>query len=172
MLVAEKIYEAISAGSGYFNHGHTYMGHAVGCAAALAVQRVIQQDDLLANVRRQGDTLTRMLERRFGDHPHVGDIRGRGLLQAIELVADRSTRQAFPAANRLHAQIKEQAMASGLICYPGGGTADGVSGDHVLIAPPFNVTEHEIEEIVTRLGVAVDRALEALESQVAGPAGP
>ncbi|MGH8140327.1 MAG: aspartate aminotransferase family protein [Steroidobacteraceae bacterium] len=162
LLVAEKIYQAISGGSGHFNHGHTFMGHPVACAAALAVQRVIEEEDLLSNVRRRGNALERLLEGRFGGHPHVGDIRGRGLLQAIELVADRSTKQPFPAAQKLHARIKEKAMAAGLVCYPGGGTADGHAGDHVLLAPPFNVTEKEAEEIVSCLGTAVDRALESL----------
>lgn len=160
MLVAEKIYRAISQGSGFFNHGHTYMGHAVACAAALSVQQVLAQEDLLTNVRRQGQNLAALLERHFGNHPHVGDIRGRGLLRAIELVSDRSSRQPFPSGRRLNVRIKEQAMADGLICYPGGGTADGQAGDHVLIAPPFNVTEGEIEEIVERLVRAVNGALE------------
>jgi adenosylmethionine-8-amino-7-oxononanoate aminotransferase len=136
MLVAEKVYEAIATGSGSFNHGHTYMGHAVGCAAALAVQQVIRDEELLANVRRQGETLAHSLQERFGDHPHVGDIRGRGLFRAIELVDDRATKLPFGANLKLHLQIKHQAMSQGLICYPSGGTADGVSGDHVLIAPP------------------------------------
>jgi adenosylmethionine-8-amino-7-oxononanoate aminotransferase len=162
MLVADKIYQAVAAGSGFFNHGHTYMGHAVGCAAALAVQGVIKSENLLANVNRQGDRLDEILRARFREHPHVGDIRGRGLLRAIELVQDRSTKRPFPAAAKLHARIKQQAMSEGLICYPGGGTADGKAGDHVLIAPPFNVTDTEIEIIAGALGSAVDGALSAL----------
>jgi adenosylmethionine-8-amino-7-oxononanoate aminotransferase len=162
MLVAEKIYAAIESGTGFFNHGHTYMGHAVGCAAALAVQQVIKNEDLLSNVRRQGSMLQELLRERFGDHPHVGDIRGQGLLRAIELVEDRPSQKPFASNLKLHARIKQRAMAAGLICYPGGGTADGDSGDHVLIAPPFNVTQSQLEEIVANLGSAVDGALDAL----------
>jgi adenosylmethionine-8-amino-7-oxononanoate aminotransferase len=162
MLVAEKIYEAIAKGSGAFNHGHTYMGHAVGCAAALAVQEVIRQDDLLSNVQRQGRALQNLLHERFHGHPHIGDIRGRGLLRAIELVEDRATKQPFASGLKLHSRIKQQAMAQGLICYPGGGTADGESGDHVLIAPPFNVAHSQLEQIVLSLGAAVEAALQCL----------
>jgi adenosylmethionine-8-amino-7-oxononanoate aminotransferase len=163
MLVSKAIYEAVAGGSGFFNHGHTYMGHAVGCAAALAVQDVIEREGLIANVVRQGGRLGELLGARFAAHPHVGDIRGRGLFWAIELVADRASRQPFAAGLRLHACIKERAMADGLICYPSGGTADGVAGDHVLVAPPFTVGESDLAEIVERLGRAVDGALAGLE---------
>ncbi len=162
VLVAEKIHAAIATGSGSFNHGHTYMGHAVGCAAALAVQHVIKSEDLLANVRRQGTALHELLQERFGAHPHIGDIRGRGLLRAIEVVADRGSKQPFAASLKLHARIKQQAMLQGLICYPSGGTADGDSGDHVLIAPPFNVTDSQLGEIVEALSSAVDAAIKTL----------
>jgi adenosylmethionine-8-amino-7-oxononanoate aminotransferase len=162
MLVAAKVYDAIASGSGSFNHGHTYMGHPVGCAAALAVQRVIRDEDLLANVREQGETLARLLEERFGSHPRVGDIRGRGLFRAIELVQNRTTKKPFAADLQLHLKIKQHAMAEGLICYPSGGTVDGVSGDHVLIAPPFNVTAPQCEAIVGRLATAVDGALHCI----------
>jgi adenosylmethionine-8-amino-7-oxononanoate aminotransferase len=162
VLVADKIYAAIASGSGSFNHGHTYMGHAVCCAAALAVQQVIKSEDLLTNVQRQGVALHELLRQRFGAHPYVGDIRGRGLLRAIELVEDRMSKQPVAASLKLHARIKQQAMGQGLICYPGGGTADGDSGDHVLIAPPFNVTDSQLEQIVASLGSAVDAAIKAL----------
>jgi adenosylmethionine-8-amino-7-oxononanoate aminotransferase len=164
MMVSDKIYEAIANGTGSFNHGHTYMGHAVGCAAALAVQQVIKDDDLLSNVRRQGTVLEDLLQQRFGAHPRVGDIRGRGLFRAIEIVADRPSKKPFESALKLHARIKQRAMAEGLICYPGGGTADGESGDHVLIAPPFNVTQPQIEEIVAKLASALDGALQTVPS--------
>jgi adenosylmethionine-8-amino-7-oxononanoate aminotransferase len=162
MMVSEKIYQAIANGTGSFNHGHTYMGHAVGCAAALAVQEVIKNDDLLSNVQNQGQALDSFLVERFGSHPRIGDIRGRGLLRAIEIVEDRQSKKPFASTLKLHARIKQQAMASGLICYPGGGTADGESGDHVLIAPPFNVTRPQVEEIVAKLASAVDGALQTL----------
>ena len=162
VLVAEKIHAAIASGSGSFNHGHTYMGHALGCAAALAVQHAIKNEDLLTNVQRQGAALHALLQERFHAHPHIGDIRGRGLLRAIELVEDRESKQPLASSLKLHARIKQQAMLQGLICYPSGGTADGDSGDHVLIAPPFNVTHAQLEQIVATLGSAVDAAINSL----------
>src|SRR5271154_6182277 len=114
MLVAEKIHSAIANGSGSFNHGHTFLGHAVGCAAALAVQHVIKSEDLLTNVQRQGIVLHELLQDRFGPHPHIGDIRGRGLLRAIELVEDRDSKQPFASSLKLHSRIKQQAMRQGL----------------------------------------------------------
>jgi adenosylmethionine-8-amino-7-oxononanoate aminotransferase len=140
-------------------HGHTYIGHPVAAAAALAVQKVIERDGLLANVRARGAHLARQLQRRFGDHPHVGDIRGRGLFMAIELVRDRASKATFDPALRLHARIKQRAMEHGLLVYPMGGTIDGRQGDHVLIAPPFIVTEADVERIVELLAVAVDEAI-------------
>ena len=116
------------------------MGHPLACAAGLAVQETIRRDDLLANVRTMGALLRRRLGERFGNHPHVGDIRGRGLFQAVELVEDRSTKAPFDPAKKLHAKVKKAAMARGLMVYPMGGTIDGARGDHVLLAPPFIVT--------------------------------
>jgi len=159
VLIAERVHDAFARGSGGFEHGYTYIGHATACAGALAVQRAIRDRDLLANVRRMGDALHEALSRRFGQHPHVGDIRGRGLFRAIELVADRDSKEPFPPERKLHARIKTEAMAGGLICYPSGGTADGVRGDHVLIAPPFIVGEAEVNLIVDRLAAAVDAAI-------------
>ena len=159
VLVSGRVFEAFRGGGGLFQHGHTYMGHPTACAAALAVQRAIQGRDLLANVRRMGAVLAEALDARLGGHAHVGDLRGRGLFRGVELVADRDTKEPFDPAFRLHARIKRQAMERGLICYPGGGTADGVRGDHVLLAPPFIVEEPHIAEIVDKLGDAVDAAV-------------
>ncbi|HKU93674.1 MAG TPA: aspartate aminotransferase family protein [Vineibacter sp.] len=159
VLVGGKIMDAISAGSGLFQHGHTYIGHPVSCAAALAVQRVIRRDKLLDNVVQQGDLLQRRLRERFGNHHHVGDIRGRGLFQGIELVEDRGEKKPFDPALKLNARIKAEAMARGLLVYPMGGTIDGVRGDHVLLAPPFIVQAQDIETIVERLGGAIDAAI-------------
>jgi len=159
VLVNEKIIETLAKGSGFFQHGHTYIGHPVACAAALAVQKVIERDDLLARVRRQGAGLRERLHRTFGAHPNVGDVRGRGLFMALELVADRSSKKPFDPALRLHARVKAEAMARGLMVYPMGGTIDGREGDHVLLAPPFIVTDGELDEIVGRLSGAVDAAL-------------
>jgi adenosylmethionine-8-amino-7-oxononanoate aminotransferase len=158
VLLGEPIFEAIARGSGFFQHGHTYIGHPLACAAGLAVQQTIKRDNLLANVRTMGAHLRRRLGERFGNHAHVGDIRGRGLFQAIELVEDRLTRQPFDPALKLHAKVKKAAMARGLMVYPMGGTIDGRQGDHVLLAPPFIVNEGQIDEIVERLGAAVDDA--------------
>lgn len=158
-LLSQRIYDAFAQGSGFFQHGHTYMGHPMAAAAALAVQQVIARDRLLDNVRAMGDHLRARLHETFGQSPHVGDIRGRGLFQAIELVADRETKAPFDPARKLHARIKAAAMARGLMVYPMGGTVDGVRGDHVLLAPPFIVTSADIDEIVGRLGAAVADAL-------------
>ena len=157
-LLSHKIFDAFANGSGFFQHGHTYMGHPLACAAALAVQKVIKRDRLLENVRRMGDRLARRLSERFGNHPFVGDIRGRGLFQAIELVKDRSEKRSFDPKSKLHVRIKKEAMARGLAVYPAGGTVDGVVGDHVLIAPPFIVDAEIVDQIAERLGDAVDAA--------------
>ena len=159
VLAQQHIVDAITRGSGAFQHGHTYIGHAMACAAALAVQRVIRRDGLLARVQRQGDGLRQRLQAKFGAHPQVGDIRGRGLFQAIELVQDRARKQPFDPALRLHARIKACAMAEGLMVYPMGGTIDGRHGDHVLLAPPFIVDDDALDQIVQRLARAVDAAL-------------
>jgi adenosylmethionine-8-amino-7-oxononanoate aminotransferase len=120
---------------------------------------VIERDDLLAQVQKRGATLRRMLGDVFASHPHVGDIRGRGLFMALELVRDRATREPFAPELKLHAAIKAKAMECGLMVYPMGGTIDGRSGDHVLLAPPFIVSAAELAEIVMRLKDAVDGAL-------------
>ena len=161
VLVAQRIVEAIQRGSGFFQHGHTYLAHALSCAAALAVQRIIKRDGLVERVRVQGERLTAALHERFGNHRAVGDIRGRGLFQAIELVQDRASKAPYDPAIKLNARIKQEAMARGLMVYPMGGTIDGRSGDHVLLAPPFTVTDEQIGAIVDRLGEAVDSAVSA-----------
>ena len=159
VLVADRIYDAIRDGSGYFQHGHTYMGHATACAGALAVQNVIREEDLLENVRHLGGLLEAALHERFGNHHHVGDIRGRGLFQAIELVEERTGKAPFDPALGLHTRIKKEAMARGLMCYPMGGTIDGKRGDHAILAPPYNLENGLIDEIVDTLGTAVDAAI-------------
>ncbi|MDM7949846.1 aspartate aminotransferase family protein [Hydrogenophaga sp.] len=159
VLAQGKLVDAFRQGSGLFQHGHTYLGHAVACAAALAVQRVIVRDDLLAQVQSRGRFLQSVLTQTFGEHPHVGDIRGRGLFWGIELVADRASKQWFDPARKLHAKIKRAAMAEGVMVYPMGGTVDGRSGDHVLLAPPFISSEDELSQMVARLGRAIGVAL-------------
>jgi len=159
VMLTGAIYDAMRHGSGLFQHGHTYLGHPVACAAALAVQKVIEEEDLLSRVRKMGLVLNDALTERFGNHHHVGDIRGRGLFQAIELVEDRASKKPFDPALKLHAHIKQEAMDRGLICYPGGGTVDGKLGDHVLLAPPFIVDEGNIAEIADRLEQSVNAAI-------------
>ncbi|HVV61831.1 MAG TPA: aspartate aminotransferase family protein [Pseudolabrys sp.] len=161
LLLHDKIFKALAEGSGAFQHSHTYTGHPLACAAALAVQRVIRRDNLLDNVRKQGAYLARRLQERFGNHPFVGDVRGRGLFQGIEIVADRGSKEPFDPARKLHAQIKREAMARGLMVYPMGGTVDGARGDHVLLAPPFIVDNAAIDTIVEKLGDAIDAATAA-----------
>ncbi|WP_426954469.1 aspartate aminotransferase family protein [Muricoccus radiodurans] len=161
ILLNERTIAPIRAGSGAFAHGHTYLAHPVACAAALAVQKVIAEEGLLDRVKVLGARLEAGLTERFGNHRHVGDIRGRGLFQAIEFVEDRATRKPFDPARRLNLRVKEEALSRGLGVYPGGGTADGRAGDHVLLAPPYIATEAEIDLVVERLGTAVDAALAA-----------
>jgi adenosylmethionine-8-amino-7-oxononanoate aminotransferase len=158
-MVTDKIYSAFVNGSGAFQHGHTYMGHPVACAASLAVHQKIERLDLLSNVRAQGEALMGKLHARFGNNPYVGDIRGRGLFQGIEFVADRMSKEPFDPAHKLHARIKKHAFEAGLICYPGGATADGVRGDHVLLAPPFIINDEQLDELVDKLGHAIDTSL-------------
>jgi adenosylmethionine-8-amino-7-oxononanoate aminotransferase len=162
VLASARVMEAFARGSGAFMHGHTYMGHPLACAAALAVQRTMREQNLLENVRSQGARLRARLLERLGDHPHVGDIRGRGLFCGIELVADRAGKTPFDPASRLYARIKSEAMQRGLLVYPMGGTIDGRSGDHVLIAPPFIIEERHVDEIVDTLGAAIDAAVSAV----------
>ena len=151
VLAQGALVDLLRKGSGAFLHGHTYIGHPVAAAAALAVQKVIERDDLLAAARQRGDSLRRKLNEAFGRHDHVGDIRGRGMLMALEMVQDKDSKAPFAPSRKLHAAIKEQAMANGLMVYPMGGTIDGQRGDHVLLAPPLIATEADVSEIVSRL---------------------
>ncbi|MEZ5885020.1 MAG: aspartate aminotransferase family protein [Paracoccaceae bacterium] len=161
LLCHGRIYDAIAKGSGFFQHGHTYMGHAMAAAAANAVLEQILDGGLLARVRAQGDKLDAALHAALGQHPHVGDIRGRGLFRGVELVENRDTKAPFDPARKLNARIKAEAFAAGLICYPMGGTIDGQRGDHVLLAPPFIIEDSQIDELVGKLSGAIDRALAA-----------
>lgn len=147
ILAADNIYKAIIEGTGFFQHGHTYLAHAIACAAALEVQKTIQEEDLLSNVRARGEQLDQLLRLKLGEHPHVGDIRGRGLLRGLEIVEHRGTKAPFDPARRIHAKIKSEAMVRGLMVYPMGGTVDGRLGDHVMLAPPFICTTDDIVRI-------------------------
>ena len=160
-LVATHIYDTIVSGSGFFQHGHTYLGHAAACAGALAVQRRLHDDGLLARVNPLGSLLEKKLRAAFGNHPHVGDIRGRGLFWGVELVSDRASKAPFDPKLRVHARVKKEALKAGLMCYPMGGTLDGVQGDHVLLAPPFILEEAQLDELVSKLGTALEAVLKS-----------
>ncbi|OZI50611.1 aspartate aminotransferase family protein [Bordetella genomosp. 4] len=158
-LCTDRIYDAIVGGSGFFQHGHTYIGHATACAASLAVQRVIQEDNLLANVLARGEQLRAGLRAALADHPNVGDVRGRGLFVGVEFVADRSTKETLDPAQKTHAKLKATAKQNGLLVYPMGGTVDGVRGDHALLAPPFICTPADIDRIIDRFAQSVREVL-------------
>ncbi|WP_415919566.1 aspartate aminotransferase family protein [Tateyamaria sp. SN6-1] len=164
MLCTDTIYDTIKDGSGFFQHGHTYLGHPVAAAAGLAVVRKILDQNLTQRSAQQGAGLSNALHARFGQHPHVGDIRGRGLFQGIELVSDRETKTPFNPALGLAGKIKAAAFEAGLICYPMPGTRDGRHGDHVLLAPPFIIEDAQIDELVDKLETAIDQALPASRS--------
>jgi adenosylmethionine-8-amino-7-oxononanoate aminotransferase len=159
LLTSGKIYDAIAAGSGFFQHGHTYMGHAMAATAANAVLDEILDGGLLARVQQQGTKLDTALRGAFGQHPHVGDIRGRGLFRGVELVEDRASKSTFNPKRGLAARVKKEAFAAGLICYPMSGTIDGQNGDHILLAPPFIIEDAQINELVDKLSVAIAKAL-------------
>ena len=162
VVVTQKVYDAITSGSGFFQHGHTYLGHAAACAGALAVQERLHKDGLLAKVKPLGALFEKKLRAAFGSHSNVGDIRGRGLFWGVELVADRATKQPFDPALRVNARLKKEALALGLMCYPMGGTIDGSRGDHVMLAPPFIAEEPQLDECVAKLARALDSTLEAI----------
>lgn len=159
VLLSDKIYRAFAEGSGLFQHGHTYICHPMAAAAALKVVELISQPEMLANVHLMGERLQAGLDARLGQHPHVGDIRGRGLFRGIEIVADKETKAPFDPALKMHARIKKEAMARGLLCYPMGGAIDGRLGDHVLLAPPYIISPEEIDQIVERIAGAIDAAV-------------
>ncbi|MFW2544612.1 aspartate aminotransferase family protein [Primorskyibacter sp. 2E107] len=154
MLCTDTIHDAIEHGSGFFQHGHTYIGHPTACAAGLAVLERLTDDDLVARVAPMGAALSERLAARFGQHPNVGDIRGRGLFLGLELVADRETKAPLDPALKTHAKLKKAAFDAGLICYPMGGTIDGQSGDHILLAPPFILSDAQADEITDKLWTA------------------
>ncbi len=135
------------------------MAHATACAAALAVQRVIDRERLLPKVARQGELLMAALGARLGQHPHVGEIRGRGLFIGLEFVRDRTTKEPFDPAEGLHMRVKRAAMERGLLLYPMGGTLDGRRGDHVVLAPPFTLADEAMDEIADATAAALDAAL-------------
>lgn len=158
-LCTNDIYETIRSGSGFFQHGHTYIGHPTACAAGLAVASAIIGRNLLPRVRTMGDRLRNALQTEFAQHPHVGDIRGRGLFLALEFVEDRETKEPFDPRRSIAKRLKQATFAEGLICYPMGGTVDGTKGDHVLLAPPYIIDDDQIDELVEKLSLAIRAVL-------------
>ncbi len=161
-LVASQYADAIVGGSGTLKHTHTYMAHPTACAAALAVQKVIEDEDLLPQVRVRGETAMKQLHDKLGQHAHVGDIRGRGLFIGIELVLDRESKEPFAPELNIAGRVKEAAFENGLICYPNATSADGERGDHVLLAPPFIISESELDELTDKLARSLDEVTSAL----------
>lgn len=162
MLCTAHIYDAIAQGSGFFQHGHTYLGHPVAAAAGVAVVSELLDNDLVAQVQKRGAYLEQALTQRFGQHAHVGDIRGRGLFWGVEFVADRESKAPFDPALGVAGKLKKAAFAEGLICYPMSGTRDGKHGDHVLLAPPFIASESELDGALDALERAVGQVLSGL----------
>lgn len=154
MLCTKQIYDTLTAGSGFFQHGHTYLGHPVACAASLAVVKAILGRGLIPQVNATSAKIFDGLHEVFGQHPHIGDIRGRGLFIGLEVVADRTTKTPFDPARKLGAKMKAAAFEAGLICYPMSGTRDGKHGDHMMLAPPFIYTDDHIAELIDKLGKA------------------
>ncbi|SMR70909.1 hypothetical protein SAMN04488030_0528 [Aliiroseovarius halocynthiae] len=159
MLCTDTIYDAIAQGSGFFQHGHTYIGHPVASAAADAVVRKLTEGGMTARAAKMGDRLNDALQAEFGQHPHIGDIRGRGMFRGLEIVADRDSKAPFDPARGVAGRLKKQAFENGLICYPMSGTIDGQLGDHVLLAPPFIITDDQIDELVGKLSKSLEQVL-------------
>ena len=159
VMVSTEIHDTIANGSGFFQHGHTYIGHPTACAAALAVQQVIERENLLEAVNLRSEYLFNQLEETFAEHPFVGDIRGRGLFAGVELVADRASKTPLDPSTAIHAKVKARLMENGLMCYPMAGTIDGKQGHHILIAPPFIVTEGQLDFLSSTLKLSIDAAL-------------
>jgi len=151
MLCSGEIYNTIETGSGFFQHGHTYLGHSIAATAGLAVVKALTGRGLVADAHTKGEKLKNMLTQRFGQHPYIGDIRGKGLFLGLEFVSDRKTKTPFDPALKLAAKLKRQAFENGLICYPMSGTRDGAIGDHILLAPPFIISDAQMEELVDKL---------------------
>ena len=161
MMAHRRIYDAILAGTGFFQHGHTYLGHAIACAAALEVQKVIAEEDLLPKVRRLGERLQDRLQARLGQHPHVGDIRGRGLFRGIELVADRESKEPLDSVSTHPCEAEGRGHAPRPADLSHGRDRRWGAGRSCAAGPPFICTEAEIDEIAGRLAEAIDAVIPA-----------
>ncbi len=160
MLCREYIHEAIENGTGFFQHGHTYLGHPIAAAAANAVLDRLVNDKLVESVSKKGQYLKNKLNECFHDHPNIGDIRGRGLFIGIEIVQDKQSKNAFDPSMNIAGMIKKHAFSEGLICYPAQGTIDGRAGDHILLAPAFIISDAEIEMLVEKLDTTIQQTLQ------------
>ena len=170
VLVTERVVTALQGGSKYFKHGQTYQSHPVACAAALEVQRIVQDANLVENVREMGGYLEMLLKERFADHPHVGDIRGRGLFWAIEFVEDRATKTPLDPALKVSERLHKRGMTQGYdisLFHATGSANGGWAGDHILLMPPYIVDRSDIEEIVDRVGRVVEDVFEELPLEAA-----
>jgi len=163
LMVKQEIHECVASGSGFFQHGHTYIGHPTACAASLAVMHAIRDEGLLYNVQSQGVYLQQQLAERFVEHPHIGDIRGRGLFRGVELVADRAAKSALPLQGAIAAKLKAQMMENGLLCYPGSGSIDGKLGHHILIAPAFISQISDLDFLVDALEHSINQVFSELK---------
>ncbi len=158
-LLRGDIGDTIVAQHGTVLTGHTYSGHTAACAAGLAVQRIIEREQLVQRVRERGESLRSELRSALARYPAIGDVRGRGYLIGIEFVRDRTTREPLPAACAFSQALGRQALADGLIVYPCAGNVGGVAGDTVIVAPPYNASDGELAELIEKLTGAVARTL-------------
>lgn len=180
LLLNKHVVDTLTKGTGSFSHSQTYQGHPVSCAAAYRVQQIIQEDNLLPNVRAMGTYLGQLLHEKLDSHPHVGDIRGRGLFWAvsllnlflsghaliysmlqIEFVKNKETKEPYAPSEGISWKVHTTGLMPehAISLIPGNGGVDGVNGDHVCLAPAYNTTRAEIELIVDRVTKVVEEAL-------------
>ena len=161
-ILAERLWEPMMARHGGLMTGHTFSGHTAACAAGVAVQTIVEREGLLDKVKTGGAHLMGLLRDALGERPYIGDIRGRGYFIGIELVAERASKEPFPPSLQLFARVRDQSFANGLICYPTGGNVDGVKGDQIILAPPYNASRAELDEIVDKLQQSLSEVMAAL----------
>lgn len=163
LLINSKIVDVLKAGSSTFNHGQTYQAHPTSCATALAVQEIVLRERLVGRCAKQGIKLEQLLRNTFKNSKYVGDIRGRGLFWCVEFMEDIAGKIPFPTEMAFGSKVQLAAFDLGIAMYPGAGTVDGLRGDHVLIAPPYTVSDEELETMVSTLKKAYDQVVAELE---------
>lgn len=161
-LVAEHIFDAMAKGAGVLRNGQTHVNHPYACAVALSAQRILEEESLLAAAKERGDEMKTLLRKAIADHPYIGDIRGRGALLGVEFVADRTSKRPLHGGSAFAAQFKRAALEHRLLTYPGAGTVDGNTGNHVMFAPPFVSSRDDIAEMVLRFERTVDDVMPLL----------